>query len=161
MYEPHSITKVIGFDFFNPIELLETLEGDNKNLMSNVIERTNENDLSIQSINNKLSKVDTCNNFILVKGDATLTSKEFSDKNKGFRIKLLYMDLDLGEPTLNVLQNLWNHVVINGLVVFDEYAYHAWDESVGVDTFLNSIKDEYKIFKTNVIAPTLYIMKIV
>ena len=39
------------------------------------------------------------------------------------------MDLDLGEPTYNVLKILWKKVVKNGFVVFDEYAYHKWDES--------------------------------
>jgi hypothetical protein len=83
----------------------------------------------------------------------------FSENNPGFRIKLLYMDLDLGKPTLLVLQNLWKHVVIGGIVVFDEYAYHVWDESVGVDTFLKTIHN-YSIFKTNVLAPTMCIIKL-
>jgi len=158
-YEPHSITKVLGFDFFNPDELLTSLNDSNKILMEKVIERVDLNELSLESVNNKLEKFDK-QNYILVKGDACLTSKEFSEKYPGFRIKLLYMDLDLAEPTLKVLENLWNNVVINGIIVFDEYAYHIWDESVGVDTFLKSIKGKYKIFKTDIIAPTMYIMKL-
>jgi hypothetical protein len=160
MYEPHSITKVLGFDFYDPVELLETLTETNKNLMSDVIERVDKNELTVESINSRIEKFNK-ENYILVKGDACVTSKEFSELNKGFRIKLLYMDLDLGDPTLKVLENLWKHVVTGGIVVFDEYAYHAWDESVGVDTFLKSIKNEYTIFKTNIISPTLCIIKIV
>ena len=159
MYEPHSITKIIGFDFFNTTELLETLDNDNKKLMSDVIQRANQNDLTIKSVNEKLEKFNK-DNYILVKGDAVVTSKEFSTNNKGFRIKLLYMDLDIGEPTFKVLTSLWDHVVIGGIVVFDEYAYHVWDESVGVDNFLKTIKNKYKTFKTNILAPTLYIVKI-
>ena len=160
MYEPHSITKVLGFDFYNPSELLETLTDINKDLMSDVIERVDKNELTVESINSRLEKFNK-DNYMLIKGDASITSKEFSELNKGFRIKLLYMDLDLGDPTLKVLINLWKHVVTGGIVVFDEYAYHAWDESVGVDTFLKSIKNEYTVFKTNIISPTLCIIKIV
>jgi hypothetical protein len=70
------------------------------------------------------------------------------------------MDLDLGEPTLKVLENLWKHVVIGGIIVFDEYAYHIWDESIGVDIFLKSIKEKYTFFKTDVVAPTMYLVKL-
>jgi hypothetical protein len=34
------------------------------------------------------------------------------------------MDLDLGEPTYNILKTLWNKLVKNGIIVIDEYAYH-------------------------------------
>jgi len=158
MYEHHSITKVIGFDFFNPTELLQSLEPDNKSIMSKVMERVDNNELTIDSVNDKL-KIFKEQNYILIKGDAAIKSKEFKELNPGFRIKLLYMDLDLGKPTLEVLKNLWNNVVIGGVVIFDEYAYHIWDESIGVDTFLKSIKNKYKLFKTDIIAPTMYIIK--
>ena len=160
IYEPHSITKVLGFDFYNPSELLDTLHDVDRDLMTDVIDRVDKNDLTVESIHSRLEKFNL-DNYILVKGDACITSKEFSEKNKGLKIKLLYMDLDLGEPTLRVLQNLWEHVIIGGIVVFDEYAYHAWDESVGVDTFLKSIKNEYKTYKTDVVSPTLYIVKLI
>ena len=70
------------------------------------------------------------------------------------------MDLDLGEPTYNVLKNLWSNVIINGIIVFDEYAYHCWDESIGVDKFLKEIPNQYKIYNTHINAPTMFIKKI-
>jgi len=44
--------------------------------------------------------------------------------------------------------------------LFDEYEYHQWDESVGVDKFLKTIKNKYEIFSTYVSSPTLFIKKI-
>jgi hypothetical protein len=68
--------------------------------------------------------------------------------------------MDIGEPTYNVLCNLWNKIVIGGKIIFDEYGIHKWDESNGADKFLKTIKNKYNLECTNVIAPTLIITKI-
>ena len=80
-------------------------------------------------------------------------------KSPGLKIKLLYMDLDLGEPTYEVLKSLWKNVCLNGIVVFDEYAFHCWDESIGVDNFLKEISGQYECYKTDVASPSMYIVK--
>lgn len=70
------------------------------------------------------------------------------------------MDLYVGEPTYKVLFELWDKVCINGIIVFDEYAYHQWDESIGVDNFLKTIEGKYIMHPTNIFSPTAYIKKI-
>ena len=95
----------------------------------------------------------------MIQGEAVATSTQFKITNPGARIKLLYMDLDLGEPTYNILKTLWNIVVKNGIIVFDEYAYHKWDESNGVDKFLKEIEGQYIFFDTKIGSPTAYIIK--
>ena len=159
MYEPNSISKVIGFDYFDSEKLLNDLLGLNKNMMNNVVNRSDKNELSIENITNKLSHFDN-SKYILVKGDAVNTSKTFVEKNPSLKIKILYMDLDVGEPTYEILIHMWNNVCVNGIVVFDEYAYHQWDESIGVDKFLKTIKGKYEQFPTNIFSPTLFIKKI-
>lgn len=159
MYEPNSLMKVIGFDFFNPGTLLESLDGLNKTMMETVVSRVSEKDISLESVRQSLSKFNE-ESYLLVQGDAVITSKEFSDKNPGARIKLLYMDIDVGEPTYQILSTLWKKVVKNGLIVFDEYAYHKWDESDGVDKFLKEIKGEYEFIDTKIYSPTAYIRKL-
>ena len=159
MYEPNSLMKVIGFDFFNPGTLLESLDGLNKTMMETVVSRVSEKDISLESVRQSLSKFNE-ESYLLVQGDAVITSKEFSDKNPGARIKLLYMDIDVGEPTYQILSTLWKKVVKNGLIVFDEYAYHKWDESDGVDKFLKEIKGEYEFVDTKIYSPTAYIRKL-
>ena len=39
----------------------------------------------------------------------------------------------------NQIKNLWDLIVINGLVILDKYGFHKWDESNGVDRFLKTI----------------------
>lgn len=160
LYEPHSLMKIIGFDYFNPSNLLNELEGDNNEIMKYVVDRVDHTDLTIESVSERLSKIDN-DSYLLIKGDAVKECSKYYNKNQGARIKLLYMDLDLGDPTYEILKILWDKVVNNGIIVFDEYGYHRFDESNGVDKFLNEIKDQYKIINTNVNAPSMYIIKIV
>jgi len=159
MYEPNSLMKVIGFDFFNSGTLLESLDGLNKTMMETVVSRVSEKDISLESVTESLSMFNE-ESYSLVQGDAVVKTKEFCDKNPGARIKLLYMDIDVGEPTYEILRTLWNRVMKKGIVVFDEYAYHKWDESNGVDKFLAEIKDEYEFFDTKIYSPTAYIRKL-
>jgi len=160
MYEPNSITKIIGFDYFNKDILLDSLEGINKLGMTSVLDRVDVSELNIESVRNRLSQYGS-ENFSLIQGDAVIQSKKFCIDNPGAKIKLLYMDLDLGDPTYKVLKELWGRVVKNGIIVFDEYAYHLWDESIGVDSFLKEIEGEYISINTNIYSPTLYIKKLI
>jgi hypothetical protein len=159
LYEPNSNTKIIGFDFFNSDDTLKSLNGENKILMNQVLSRANKSELDMNNIKEKCDFI-IDNSIILIKGDASKTSKEFNDKNPGARIKLLYLDMDVAEPTYNVLNNLWDKIVVGGKVVFDEYGFHKWDESTGADKFLKKIPGKYTLSCTNVCGPTLIATKI-
>jgi len=160
MYEPNTITKVLGFDYFNSQQVIDELDGLNKSMMTDVINRVNKDELSLQGVQEKLAKFKTTR-CKLIQGDAVITSSTLTTNNPGLKIKLLYMDLDVGEPTYQILLKLWNNVSINGIIVFDEYAYHQWDESVGVDKFLKTIHGKYEQFPTGIYSPTFYIKKTV
>jgi hypothetical protein len=67
------------------------------------------------------------------------------------------MDLDLEVPTYDTLVNLWDNVTKGGLIVFDEYGYHKWSESKGVDRFIKERNLEIK--SLNFACPTAYIKK--
>lgn len=160
MYEPNSLMKVIGFDYFNSDRLTDSLDGLNKTMMSAVLNRAQSEDLSIENVKKRLSnfKEDT---YSLIEGEAVASTLHYKIDNPGARIKILYMDLDLGEPTYMILKTLWNKVVKDGVVVFDEYAYHKWDESDGVDRFLKEIEGQYTLVDTKIGSPTAYIIKTV
>ena len=160
MYEPNSITKAIGFDFFNPQQVVDELDGLNKEMMMDVVNRVEKSDLSLEGVQEKLSVFDS-SRYKLIQGNAVSSSSTFLTNNPGLKIKLLYMDLDVGEPTYEILLKLWNNVSINGIIVFDEYAYHQWDESVGVDKFLKTIHGKYEQFPTGIYSPTFFIKKII
>jgi hypothetical protein len=72
---------------------------------------------------------------------------------------LLYIDVDLAEPTYHGLKNLWNHIIEGGIILFDEYQYHKFDESNGVDRFIKELNLTEKVFSTNWIAPDCYMIK--
>ena len=95
--------------------------------------------------------------FELIEGDISKSVLNFVENRPGAKISLLYLDLDLEIPTYDTLTSLWNRVSSGGIVVFDEYAYHNWSESVGVDKFF---KDKnIKIESLNFVAPSAYVIK--
>jgi hypothetical protein len=161
--EPHSIKKVMGFDFFNP-EFVNDLKDDiDKKTMQQVFDRDRDldvlNDISFEGITKKITAAGfNSDKFELIKGDVSLTSKNIVKTRPGFRISILYLDMDLAEPTYDALVNFWDNVVPGGIVVFDEYAYHSWSESNGVDRFLKETGVE--LHRTNIKAPTAYIIKL-
>jgi hypothetical protein len=159
LYEPNGITKVIGFDFFKPEEMLAELSGINKEMMSDVLGRVDNDELTLAKVKERLDSIQS-SNFMLIQGEAVAECRKYYDDNPGARIKLLYMDLDLGEPTYNIMKILWNRIGNSGIIVLDEYGYHKWDESNGVDKFLKEIPGQYTLVNTNVISPTLYIIKV-
>jgi len=67
------------------------------------------------------------------------------------------MDLDLEQPTYDTLNNLWDNVTKGGIIVFDEYGYHKWSESRGVDRFIE--EKNLQIKSLNYHCPTAYIIK--
>ena len=73
--------------------------------------------------------------------------------------KKKYVDLDLNEPVYHSLMNLWDRILPGGYIVFDEYEYHKFDESNGVDLLLKDKLIKYEVVSTNWMAPTAYLIK--
>ena len=155
----HSNKKVIGFDIFDSDnEIINNFE--NGETMKTVYGKTDSGDLLLENVEKRLLNINNDNSkFILVKGDVCSTTKEFVSENPGFRISLLYVDLDLNEPVYESLKNLWNRILPGGYIIFDEYEYHKFDESTGVDRFLTDFNISYDVISTNWMAPTAYLIK--
>jgi hypothetical protein len=155
----HSNKKVIGFDLFDSTnKVIETYENGDK--MKIVYNRTIPDNLLLESVRENLLNINNDNSkFILIKGDVCVTTKEFVNENPGFRISLLYVDLDLNEPVYESLKNLWDKVLEGGYILFDEYEYHKFDESNGVDRFLKDFNLKYDVISTNWMCPTAYLIK--
>jgi hypothetical protein len=157
---PNTHKKVIGFDFFESDALVETLHGQDKQLMKSLFEDRNmqHNKNYCDSLKQKIINFGFKEHeFDLVKGDVSKTTFDFLKDKPGFRISLLYIDVDVEKPTLDVLQAFWDKVSKGGIVVFDEYAFHSWSEANGADTFF---KDKNVIIKSlDYICPTAFIKK--
>ena len=161
LFIPHTCKTVIGFDLFDMPDKNTILDNiTNGNIMKTVLNRTDLNSLGTDYIKEIFEKAQIQKEqYLLIEGDVALTSNEFTKNNPGFRISLLYLDMDLGDPTFEALCNLWDRVVPGGYIVFDEYEYHKFDESNGVDRFLKFKNIKYKVMSTNFYAPTAYIIK--
>lgn len=161
MYEPNSIKKVLGFDFFDPGFVDKIPDEIDRETMKQVFTRCSDlktSEVSFEGITDKIKNSGfKSNRFELIKGDISLTSKEFLKERPGFRISLLYLDLDLEKPTMDTLENFWDRIVPGGIIVFDEYAYHSWSESNAVDRFLEG--KNIKLINTNIQSPTAYLIK--
>jgi len=159
LFCPFEIKKIVGFDFFDQ-SFVTNLDEKDRETMGQVFSRCDatQEEISDSSIGNTLTTIGIpTNKFELIKGDISVTSLEYVKNNPGFRISLLYMDLDLEKPTLDALENFWDVVLPGGIIVFDEYGYGAWTESNAVDKF--TAKYNLPLHKTNVCAPTAYIIK--
>lgn len=161
LFHPNSVKKVIGFDFFNTEELISSINDTfDKETMGTLFSgRSFEHETSFVEVfeNQLLSHGFLKSDFDLVQGDVTTTTKKFVEENPGFKISLLYLDLDLDKPTYDSLNNLWDRVSKGGIVVFDEYGYHKWSESKGVDRFVE--EKGLKLKPLDYQAPTAYIKK--
>ena len=162
IYCPNSNKKILGFDIFNPDNSDTILEKDNANDKTNmniVYNRVEKNDRTLNSVTNRLDQMELDKKFILIEGDIEDTLPNFLLQNPGFRISLLYMDVDIERPTYIALKHLWDRILPGGIILFDEYEYHKFSESCGVDKFLKENKIKYNLKSTNWIAPTCYLIK--
>jgi hypothetical protein len=159
---PNTSKKVIGFDMFNSEELINSLKSVDKEAMSELFNGRNfkhEQNYKNYLEANILSNGFLPHEFELIQGDISKTALKYVEENPGFKISLLYLDLDLGEPTYDTLCALWDRVSVGGLVIFDEYGFAKWSESEGVDRFFKDKNIE--IISLNYICPTAYVKKIV
>ena len=163
IYCPNSNKKVVGFDIFDTIEAKEILEKDgdiDKDNMIVVYDRVNSNDLTLESVTKRIAATNISQDkFKLIKGDVQHSIPKFLEENLGFRISLLYIDVDLDRPTYYSLKYLWDRILPGGVILFDEYEYHKFSESVGVERFLKEMGLEYNLKSTNWVAPTAFMLK--
>jgi len=157
---PNSGKKVVGFDFFDSEKLVESLSGIDKEAMNTLFSQRNykHEDNHAELFGNFVKQ---CgfeeHEFDLVPGDITETAAQYVAERPGFRISMLYIDLDVDIPTYEALKAMWSRVVKGGIVVFDEYAFHKWSESAGADRFFADKDVEIKTL--NYICPTAYVVK--
>ena len=157
---PNSFKKVIGFDFFETDALLNSLSGNDKTRMQELFEERDygHEKAAEQLLHEKIASAGFKEGeYDLVKGDVCKTAADFVSQRPGFRISLLYIDLDIDVPTYEALTTFWDKVSVGGLVVFDEYGYHQWSEAEGVDRFFKDKNVQIK--SLDYTCPTAYIVK--
>ncbi len=127
---PHTGRKIIGFDFFGEKRNTSFKRTADKEVLDFHDKNLADEDRIVQNLAKHNIK-----NVELVAGDVTKTTKEYAQKNLGFRIALLYLDVDNYEGTLGILKNLYPLVTPGGIVVFDEYGIRGHGESDAVHDY--------------------------
>lgn len=153
LFMPNNEKRIIGFDFFETSrDMAFAKDKDQEVLLEHATGWS-----SRATILSKLSGVGI-HNVELVAGNVMETTREYAHKHLGFRISLLYLDVDNYEGTKAILEHLYPLVVRGGVVVFDEYACRGYGESDAVDEYF---RDKNVAIKSLPWAntPTAYIVK--
>lgn len=162
IYCSNSNKKIIGFDIFSVEDSEQILKNDgdfDESKMNIVYNKVDNEELTLESVEKRLSNMEIDKKYILQKGDVACSIPIFLKENPGFRISLLYIDVDIERPTYYALKYLWERILPGGIIVFDEYEYHKFSESNGVEKFMKEFNLEYNLISTNFMAPTAYFVK--
>ena len=160
-YPAISPTKVIGFDYFDTEELIKSLNGDDKEKMNSLFVNRDyaHTNGAMQQLVETFGRMGYNEaDYELVQGNINTSVKEFVEQRPGFRARLVYIDVDLEEPTLSALNALWDVIPKGGIVVLDEYGIHQWSEAKGADIFFKGKNVKYHA--TNLPCPTVYVEKV-
>jgi hypothetical protein len=95
-------------------------------------------------------------NTELVAGDINRSVPEYVKAHPELRIALLHIDVDCYEPTMTILQQLFERMVPGGLVVFDDYGRVA-GETRAVDEFL--LQHPHQLQKLSICHVPTYLVK--
>jgi Macrocin-O-methyltransferase (TylF) len=129
--------QLVGFDAFGkfPKDKL-TLESDRSFIES--FETAGGEGLSRDEVDAVLARKGF-QNIQLREGNVFDTLPRYLEEHPATRLAFLHLDMDVKEPTQFVLECLYDRVVPNGLIVFDDYGAVA-GETDAVDEFLSKRK---------------------
>ena len=119
--------KIIGFDTFegfpsNPSEFDDKEYGKKGSLNENSYDDIKKS-IELYDLNRFLHNEPKVE---LVKGDITKTVPEFIKENPQTVISLLYVDVDLYEPTKTILETFLPHMPKGSIIAFDDVNDKNW-----------------------------------
>ena len=127
--EPANLTRrIYGFDTFEGFP--EVAEKDLNQVMTPEVGQLRASSYEELS---ELIRVYDSNRFLghvnkvqLIKGDVTKTIPEFVSNNKHLMVSLLFLDMDLYEPTKIALENFFPRMPKGAIIAFDELDNPIW-----------------------------------
>ena len=154
-------SRLIGFDVFSN-KYPNTKFKEDKTQRQHWIKTAGSSSISEPQLK-KIFKNNKISNFQIVKGDVTKTIPKFVKNNPGIKISLLNIDIDFVEPTLTVLDNLYNKVSKGGVILLDNYAgrgssgKYLHGDTLAIDKFFKN--KDIKIKKFSFSARPCFIQK--
>lgn len=155
-YQPHSRTRVLSFDTFEPN--FPDTRADERAAAERHMETYDAG--AYDRLVEAVAHLGLQERIKIVRGDIAETLPAYIESNPGFRISLLHCDLDVYQATLATLRAAWPRLVPGGIAVFDEYAVGEWGESDAVDEFLATLdpRPALKMLASSA-TPTAYCVK--
>lgn len=122
--------KVIGFDTFSGFPSLADEDGGEDASVQKQVGGLNSQSfldefLSLLDLHNDDAVIPARRGQIVV-GDIGETLPEWLKENPESRFCLINIDVDIFEPTLNILESCWDRLVSGGVLILDEYATSKW-----------------------------------
>lgn len=149
IFEPFNHTKkIVGFDTFSGFPNISKLDNPNKlnnsSIKNNGLNYNNYEEISkLVSEANQNSSIPHINKYKIVKGNVAHSIPKYLKDNPHTFISILYLDLDLFQPTLDCLENCYKHMSRGSIICFDEINHEYWPgESLAVKKFfkINNLK---------------------
>ncbi len=124
MYEPFNHNrKIVGFDTFSGFPSVHEKDGNSEVIQEgaySVTEKYEEYLTQILNYHESESPISHLKKYEIVKGDATVTSKEYLQKHPETIIAFAYFDFDIYEPTKVCLSAIKPHLTKGSVIGFDE-----------------------------------------
>ncbi|OQA16773.1 MAG: hypothetical protein BWY64_02455 [bacterium ADurb.Bin363] len=122
MYEPFNYNrKIVGFDTFAGFSSVSSKDKNVQDGDYGVSENYKEYLEKVLSYHESESPISHLKKYELVKGDASVTLKEYLENNPHTIIALAYFDFDIYEPTKECLKLIKNHITKGTILGFDEF----------------------------------------
>lgn len=129
--------RIIGFDSFG--EFPETEFSADKPLRQRHIDQGGPESISKQQLLDVLKRKGVDREVQLIEGDITKTLPDYLKEHPELRISLLNLDVDIYEPSVTILEELFPRVVKGGIVMLDDYGFFP-GETKAVDQYFKDKK---------------------
>jgi len=130
IYEPYNYTrKVIGFDTFEGFPNTDSKDGADPIIRDGAYGVTAGYESYLESVmkyHESESPLPHITKHELVKGDCSLTLASYLKEHPETIVSLVYIDVDLYEPTKNCLELLRKHITKGTVIGFDELNFPAF-----------------------------------
>ncbi|MBT7706415.1 dTDP-6-deoxy-L-hexose 3-O-methyltransferase [archaeon] len=127
-----SSLKMIGFDVFG--EFPDSSLAEDQKYIDSFVTEAGSQSIDEDQLLGLLKEKGIDKNIELIKGDICLTVPEYLKKESSLRISLLNLDVDIYDPSVTILENLWPRIVKGGILILDDYGKFT-GETNAVDEF--------------------------
>lgn len=143
LFPANNTKKIIGFDSFD--DFPETSFEPDIKLRKDFVEECGIQSISTGQLMEVLKHKNCDENVELIAGDITKTVPEYLNKNPDLKISLLNLDVDIYEPSVTILENLYPRIEKGGVLILDDYG-QFYGETRAVDEYFKDNKISIKKF---------------